>query len=458
MEKKKSSLSFLILLILFFVVTSGGCGGDGSSTNDSNVLPNSEIVVSQDSDPSSAKQFIEINLDASELKVTLSTPPVDIFDEDATRKSTGVQVSGDSFKGMEKYTLDEIVVKHNLNKKEASRNAGLGSEDEMGVVKIKNTMRTAIPTVTPSLSIGSAYSAKNKSVQAKITAQGQIHWYKLVVDSSDSGREFMCILTDIPQGCDYDMYISADGTNFSGMPMAGNAMEQWSVQLPMGTYYVVVYSDVQINSNQAYTLFAGRRYWNKLLTIDIPDKAWDVNGYLRSVNPMRLGYELWGDGWHLVAARYRYNLNSLPYETIPYGATVHHHTGYDAEFGSKLYDGSVLRSLSEWNFGTLERLGAYHRTRPTNATYASAMSGVYRYRGDTRINDNTANLINRSVKFPVRQEYELIADWDGVTLPFPWETYYYVGTQSIWIEFEAHYLNLTHFRGNDGAGIPCQSK
>ena len=219
-----------------------------------------------------------------------------------------------------------------------------------------------------------------------------------------------------------------------------------------------MYTDMQSNTSENYTLFAGRRYWNRYLNIDIPDQVWDVNGNLRSINPMRLGYELWSDGWHLVAARYRYNLNSLPYETIPYGATVHHHTGSQAELGSKLRDNSTLRGLSEWNWGTLERLGAYHRTRPTNATYANAMSGVYRYRGDTRINEDIANLINRSVKFPVRQEYELIVDWDGVTLPFPWETYYSVGTQSIWIEFEAHYLNLSHFRGNDGAGIPCQSK
>ena len=460
---KNKNFLFLCLSLVFFVFASGGCGGNSSDDSYRSALPNSEEQPTQ----------IEkegVKLDASKFKITLSDPPKETNEVDIA-KLADVQITQNPLSKIETFTLDEIVTQHNREGKETGskelystkflsvslkldqENARSGDQYVLQPLTATDSLRTA-----PGLSMENAYSFKNKKIQARMTAQNQIHWYKVVVDASENGREFSFILTDIPQGCNYDMYISTNGTDFSGLPQAGNAMEQWALQLPAGTYYLIVFANVQLaNPTSDYTLYAGRRYWSKMLNIEIPHEAWDVNGRLIDFNPMHLGAYLEGNQWYLRTKNgFTYNLDALPYSVIPYGALVHHHNGSGSEYGSRFLDRSYLRSLSDWNWGTLQDQGAYHFTKPTNAAYASAMSGRYRYSKDTLVDDGSANLINRSVKFPVRQNYLVEIGFDSPRM-FLWETFYYIETLQVWIEFEANSMNIAHLNG-DGAGISCQGK
>ena len=70
--------------------------------------------------------------------------------------------------------------------------------------------------------------------------------------------------------------------------------------------------------------------------------------------------------------------------------------------------------------------------------------------------DGTANFIDRSVKFPIRQNYRVEVGFSNPGL-FLWESFYYIEKLQVWIEFEANSLNIEHLTGA-GAGIPCQAR
>lgn len=353
-------------------------------------------------------------------------------------------------------TLDELIAKHDLNENEVKAQA-----QAITRAAAAPTQAAGIPYITAPLSSASPYNITNKSVQTNMTAAGQLHWYVLQIGAADANKDIMCFLSDIPSNCDYDLYISSNGVNFSGIPMAGNTTEEWVVTMPAGTYYIVVASDVHpASTNSCYTVYAGRRYWQKIMTIELPHKAWDVNGNLVDINPIWFGAELNSNGWfqRLPKREIGFNLDGIAYTKIPYGAVVHHHIGTtNQEYSSKLWDRSKFRSMADWNWGTLQSLGAFHHLRPANSAYAGTVTGMYRYSGDTKINETTANVVNRSKVFPVRQAYVLTAGWDGSMPGYYWETYYTIGSMTVWIEFEANWVNATHLFGS-GAGITCQNK
>ncbi len=112
---------------------------------------------------------------------------------------------------------------------------------------------------------GPAAATQGKSgskVNATIHADTDVDWYGFQVTQADvnDGVIYSFILTNIPIGCDYDMYLLDE--TFAGYAdlQSGNTTEQFYLTFnTAGTYYVAVQSDLGY-SDSAYTLYFGRTY------------------------------------------------------------------------------------------------------------------------------------------------------------------------------------------------------
>ncbi|MBE6049430.1 MAG: hypothetical protein E7214_01915 [Clostridium sp.] len=105
---------------------------------------------------------------------------------------------------------------------------------------------------------------QNKVISANLGTENDVDWYTLNVDQSDvNSTIYSFILTDIPQGCDYDLVaISADGSTAAYKLETGSTSECFYAKLPKaGTWYVVVQSKGEYSESN-YKLYFGNTYYS----------------------------------------------------------------------------------------------------------------------------------------------------------------------------------------------------
>lgn len=104
----------------------------------------------------------------------------------------------------------------------------------------------------------------NEITYASLHNSDDVDWYKIEVDNAS--KPISVFLTNIPNGCDYDMYLvqydSASGiTNMNYNIKAGTTPEElYGTVNEAGTYYVVIQAKPGLENNYSssnYTLYMG---------------------------------------------------------------------------------------------------------------------------------------------------------------------------------------------------------
>lgn len=110
----------------------------------------------------------------------------------------------------------------------------------------------------------------NKLTNASIHESSDVDWYRIEV--LDETKPISVFLTNIPSGCDYDMYLLQYDSNVGITNMyyniqAGNTSESlYGTVDQIGTYYVVVQPKTSVDNNYSssnYTLYMGDYYRNR---------------------------------------------------------------------------------------------------------------------------------------------------------------------------------------------------
>ncbi len=111
---------------------------------------------------------------------------------------------------------------------------------------------------------------KNQVIQANLNSATDEDWYKIDITQSDldaNGGVAAAILTNIPNNCDYDLYILQILPNgqIAGLQseQTGNATEAIYFNCNPGTYYAVVDAKAGVENNfsqQNYSLYFGGAY------------------------------------------------------------------------------------------------------------------------------------------------------------------------------------------------------
>ena len=160
-------------------------------------------------------------------------------------------------------------------------------------VKVKNLQSTTGDGFEPNNMPNTATSGlKGQMISANIHDGDDVDWYSFTVTSDEvSNNEiYSFILTDIPENCNYDMYV-LDSTLSSGLwdLKEGNASEQMLFSFnAAGTYYVMVRSSSGY-SNSNYRLYFGHCYLNGSTgwadsgaSFNFADKQIGTDGYVYS--------------------------------------------------------------------------------------------------------------------------------------------------------------------------------
>lgn len=166
---------------------------------------------------------------------------------------------------------------------------------------------------------GPSLATKNmlySTLYATIDNPNDSDWYEVVI--GDTSHPYSFILTDIPSGCDYDMYlVTYDDTN--GLEMQyydlknDNESEAFYLNFyNTGTYYIVVqpklgYSDTNYSDEQ-YKLYMGNFYKK------------GTYGYVSTGISAKFGYVADSNTTYKYSNIYSYNLTNNT--NIPNGATV----------------------------------------------------------------------------------------------------------------------------------------
>lgn len=118
-------------------------------------------------------------------------------------------------------------------------------------------------------------------------------WFEFEVSSADVSNEepYSFILTNIPAGCDYDMYVvNSDISGITHNIQTGTSSEQMVFSFTKaGTYYVVIQSSEGYDTSNYYKLYFGKSWahgvtgWaNTGLTFNFDDKAEGTADYFYS--------------------------------------------------------------------------------------------------------------------------------------------------------------------------------
>lgn len=106
---------------------------------------------------------------------------------------------------------------------------------------------------------------KGSAVSANIHDETDVDWYKFEVTSEDVENQtlYSFVLTDIPQTCDYDMYLANANFQATADLKEGPASEQMVCSFNQaGTYYVVIQSASGYNASYNYKLYFGPSWKN----------------------------------------------------------------------------------------------------------------------------------------------------------------------------------------------------
>lgn len=138
-----------------------------------------------------------------------------------------------------------------------------------------------------------------KLVSANIHSDTDVDFYKFEVFSDDVNNSvpYSFVLTDIPLGCDYDMYLADENLNAVADLKQGNESEQMLLTFgQQGVYYILIRSaDGSYNATSNYKLYYGPTYKNRTtgwkstnFTFNFPNKnrgvdetnLWSTTGWL----------------------------------------------------------------------------------------------------------------------------------------------------------------------------------
>lgn len=128
-------------------------------------------------------------------------------------------------------------------------------------------------------------------------------WFKFEVTSTDvsNAEPYSFILTNIPTGCDYDMYVvNSDISGITHNIQTGTSSEQMVFSFTQaGTYYVVIQSSEGYDASNYYKLYFGKSWahgvtgWaNTGLTFNFANKAQGTADYIYS-----------SSGWQIIDFR-----------------------------------------------------------------------------------------------------------------------------------------------------------
>ena len=138
----------------------------------------------------------------------------------------------------------------------------------------------------------------NKLTYASIHEANDVDWYQIEV--VDTSKPISVFLTNIPSGCDYDMYLlqydsKLGVTNAFYNIQSGTASETlYGVVDEIGTYYVVVQANQSLQNNFSssnYTLYMGDYY--RIGQYGYVDTGLDISfGYIPvgNQNPVYMGW------------------------------------------------------------------------------------------------------------------------------------------------------------------------
>jgi len=157
-------------------------------------------------------------------------------------------------------------------KLEDGLNSFLGKSSKMKTLEAANNSNTP-DKYEPNDNSGVATSGiKNQVIQANIHSAMDEDWYKMDVTQSDldeNGGVIAAILTNIPNNCDYDLYILKIMPNGQlgqlKSELTGNATESIYFKPDPGTYYAIVDAKNGIENNfsqQNYSLYFGGAFKN----------------------------------------------------------------------------------------------------------------------------------------------------------------------------------------------------
>lgn len=134
---------------------------------------------------------------------------------------------------------------------------------------------------------------KGQLIRATIHNEDDRDWYRFEVTQEEvNNREyFSIILTNIPRGCDYDMFVA--NSDFSGVIhniKDGNEPEEIiGIFTEPGTYYVTIQSKAGYSSSP-YKLYFGRSFYPKTTGLRNPGLTFNF-GYV----PRENDYDTWAN-------------------------------------------------------------------------------------------------------------------------------------------------------------------
>lgn len=203
-------------------------------------------------------------------------------------------------------------------------------------------------------SIGDQYEPNNtpqtataglagKKVKATIHDESDWDWYK--IDILDTSIPYSFVLMDIPNGCDYDLYlITEDLQDGYAVIQEGNTTEQFYLNFnEIGTYYISVQS-YSGYSNSPYTLYFGPSY--------------------------KVGDTGWLSGW------------SFSFGNVPRGSYAHSVPAQNLNLtnDSSIPNGSVMTSLYMTADGsTTEWAGFYKYMVPSSGSTLSQIGNIQKF-------------------------------------------------------------------------------
>ena len=188
----------------------------------------------------------------------------------------------------------------------------------------------------------------NQVTYASIHDANDVDWYKIEI--LDADNPISVLLTNIPSGCDYDMFLvqynDTDGiTKMYHNVQAGTSAENLGGFVDeAGTYYVVIQPDTSVENNfstSSYKLYVGDYY--RVGQYGWVDTGLDIQFGYRPVGTTTTYYSSW----------YSYDLTNNT--SIPTGAIVN--KIYLDDAGNDAYTGGFYKQIGDAQGAIATKLG-----------------------------------------------------------------------------------------------------